>query len=658
MSTRPPLFLSASLATTPAPASEADNGNVTVTWYAGASVERYGYYMDRKGREVLGDYRLKLSMEPEHVKLDRLNGRAPFLRDHRMSLDTVIGQVVPGSAKLEGGVGVAEVRLSDAPEDAGVVGKIRSGLLPNVSVGAQLHTIEAVGAEDADVPEFLATSWEPFEVSAVPVGADPGAQIHYSLIPEPQQPATLPVEEPTTMSTTHAPASTLDAASIASRNVALRDSAKLLGLSTEDVTALTDDVTLSLDAARSKLFELKASKQESTPIASQVSTVILQGKEESTKRAETIGLALQRRSRGQRLTEAEAPYAREYASASLVDIARDCLRRDGQYDAAQGAPTSVIAAALEMRTEGGKRAYLAGHATSDFPLILADSARKELRDGYEAAPGIYRLIARQRTLRDYLAHKHVLLGDAPGFAELPEGGTPNYGPMAESGGSVTLRDYSSGIMITRRALVNDDLDAFMGAARRFGMKAARKENSIVLGLLSNGTSGDWGDGNALFASAHANIDATGAAPSVARLAAMRLLLALQTGTAGTGETAETLGLSVRYIIVPEALRVTTEQVLGSLYLPTAASTALPPQAFSGYQILSDSTLDGSSATRWFVSADPNMFDTLEYCYLEGESGVVVSQMPDWDTEGLKIKARLAFAAHAKDYRGLATNAGA
>ncbi len=376
--------------------------------------------------------------------------------------------------------------------------------------------------------------------------------------------------------------------------------------------------------------------------------------------AATMGAALRARFAGKPLADDAAPYAREYRFSSIEDLARECLRRNGQSDAARMHKSAVIDAAMQMRTPGGASAYLSGggHTTGDFPLILADSARKSLRQGYELNPGIHKRIARQRMLGDYLAHKHVLLGSTPNFSELPENGTPNYGPIAESGGSVYLKDYASAVSVSRRALINDDLDALMGVPFRFGQSAMRKEASIVLALLTGGTAGDWGDGLALFASGHSNIDGTSAAPSIARVAAMRLLMRLQTGVSHASQSAESLDIEPKFIIVPEALVVTTQQLFAGLYTPTSAATANVPALFNSMEIVSDPILDASSAAKWYMACDPNRFDALEYCYLEGESGVVINSMPDWDTDGLKIKARMAFAAHAKDFRGLVTNAGA
>ena len=645
-----PLRLSLDSATFAASAS--DDGTVGLVIYTGSTVDRQGYYQDAKGREQYGRYRLRLSLDPAHVSLDRLNsGAAPVLREHAQNVDAVIGQILAGSVEL-GETLTARARLSDAPGDADLVSKIRAGLVRNVSVGAFLHNIEGEDLE-SEIPSFVATSWEPFEASAVAVGADPGARVALNLINPPAVPVP---QEQETMSEKNAPA-TLSAEEITTRNKAIRESARLLGLSGAPVDTLIDNVALSLDAARAELFAAKAKTADTLGISGASRVDVVAGEDE--KRAETMGAALRARFAGSPLKDDAAPYAREYRFATIEDLARECLRRNGQTEAARLHKSAVIDAAMQMRTPDGVSAFLSGggHTTGDFPLILADSARKSLREGYLLNPGIHKRIARQRMLGDYLAHKHVLLGSTPNFSELPENGSPNYGPVAESGGSVYLKDYASAVSVSRRALINDDLDALMGIPFRFGQSAMRKEASIVLSLLTGGTSGDWGDGSALFATAHANIDGTSAAPSIARVAAMRLLMRLQTGVSHASQTAESLDIEPRFIVVPEALLVTTQQLFAGLYTPTSASTANVPALFNGLEIVSDPILDASSASHWYMSCDPNRFDALEYCYLEGESGVVINSAPDWDTDGLKIKARLAFAAHAKDYRGLAYNAG-
>lgn len=117
-------------------------------------------------------------MEPGAVRLDRLNAGAPFVDTHSTyCLDNVIGSVVPGTAKIEDGRGIATILLSAAPGVADTVQKIREGVIRNISVGYWLHKVVKTEADDGSVARHDVVDWEPLEISAVPVPADAGSQI-------------------------------------------------------------------------------------------------------------------------------------------------------------------------------------------------------------------------------------------------------------------------------------------------------------------------------------------------------------------------------------------------------------------------------------------------------------------------------------------------
>jgi len=141
---------------------------IEVVWSRGAPVLR---------NDGFEQYVELLSLAPGAVRLDRLNAGAPFLDTHCSDgLANVIGAVLPGSAEIRDGLGVATIRLSQAPGVADSVQKIREGVIRNVSVGYVVH--ESVRSQEGKGPIFeTAVDWEPVEISAVAVPADPGAQI-------------------------------------------------------------------------------------------------------------------------------------------------------------------------------------------------------------------------------------------------------------------------------------------------------------------------------------------------------------------------------------------------------------------------------------------------------------------------------------------------
>lgn len=142
---------------------------IEVVWTTGATVRRYDWWSDRAIDE-------QLIVEPGAVRLDRLNTGAPFLDAHdSWSCGSVIGAVVRGTARVGKGEGTATIKLSRAPSHADLVTNIRDGIIQNVSVGYRIHAVEKIERDDGTAPLWKVTDWEPLEISAVPVGADPGA---------------------------------------------------------------------------------------------------------------------------------------------------------------------------------------------------------------------------------------------------------------------------------------------------------------------------------------------------------------------------------------------------------------------------------------------------------------------------------------------------
>lgn len=144
-----------------------ETNSVECIWTTGAAVTRRG---------PSGYYSEELTLSPGAVRLGRLNAGAPLLDSHNdRNLSQVIGSVVPGSAKIVGGKGVARIKLSTSPGDADNVEKIKSGIVRNISVGYAVHRIEIV-ERDGDIPIYSVVDWEPHELSAVAIPADAGAQ--------------------------------------------------------------------------------------------------------------------------------------------------------------------------------------------------------------------------------------------------------------------------------------------------------------------------------------------------------------------------------------------------------------------------------------------------------------------------------------------------
>jgi hypothetical protein len=126
-----------------------------------------------KRRDWDGEFREVLDMSPKAVRLGRLNQGAAVLDSHAWDkgLSAMLGGIVPGSARINNGGLTARIKFSRGSELAQrVVRDLEDGIQIPLSVGYKLH---ATRDDRSTVPlTRIATDWEPFEVSLVPISAE------------------------------------------------------------------------------------------------------------------------------------------------------------------------------------------------------------------------------------------------------------------------------------------------------------------------------------------------------------------------------------------------------------------------------------------------------------------------------------------------------
>lgn len=664
--------------------ADTDARTVEVIWSAGARVRRSTLFGE--------PYDEELSLDPDHVRLDRLNAGAPFLKVHEVdTLDAVIGSVVPGSARVENGRGVAQVRISERADVEPIWRDIQAGHIRAVSIGYQVHRFE-VSKPEAARELWRAVDWTPFEVSAVPVGADPAAgfraqsPLHdcvlhrrdvpstttgaISMTDKPKDPADAANETPsddnavedTTMTEPKTPdtepkvaaaetrvqpksqkpdvAPAPDTETVATRAREIErdrvstiyDLAGRLSLErsfAEDLVKRGTDV----DEARRLILDQVAAKSDETRTFSQVS-IPLGGRDEQVTRRDAVANALLHRYSPTLFHLEDA--ARQYRGMTLMELARESLGNAGVH-------TRGLS-----RDEVATRAL---HSTSDFPEILSAVTNKTLRQAYEAYPRTFMLFCRQVLATDFKAMHRVQLGEAPQLLEVSESGEFKRGTLGESKESYKVKTYGRVVAITRQTLINDDLDAFTRIPAMYGNSIAQLESDVVWGIITANPA--MADGNALFHTTHKNLAGTGAALDVSSVGAARAAMAKQTGL----DKKTVLNVRPAFLIVPASLELKAEQLVAQNLVPAATSSVVP-QSIRTLAPISEPRLDAASETAWYLAASPNQIDTIEYAYLEGQQGAYIETRNGFDVDGVEIKCRLDFGAKAIDWRGLYKNPGA
>ncbi len=290
--------------------------------------------------------------------------------------------------------------------------------------------------------------------------------------------------------------------------------------------------------------------------------------------------------------------------------------------------------------------FKAAHTTSDFPLLLANTANKALMAGYEAEPASHTLWVRETEAPDFKTLSRVQRSEAPALLEVAEGAEVTQGSFSERREQYALTTYARIFSITRQAMVNDDLDAFTTLPAAFGQSARRKEADIVYSILTGNP--NMSDSVALFHASHGNLSGSSGSPAVQTLSIARAAMRKQTGPGGVGY----LNLVPRYLIVPPELETTCEELIAS----TARSDQSNPNAGNNafvrsLQLVVDPRLS-SAPTVWYLAADSRQVDTVEVARLAGQRGVAIEEDYDFATGNFRLKAVLDFAAAPIDWRGL------
>jgi len=665
-----------------------DARTVEVVWTTGSQVRRYSWMRDEEFDE-------ELVVEPSALRLERMNSGAPFLESHNAySLRSVLGVVVEGSVRIEGGKGFATVRISDREEVESIWRDIKAGIIRNVSAGYRVHKFERVAKGDrtdgGQRALYRAVDWEPMEISAVAIGADPGAHIRSdrpgALAPcvierrdnpaaaaaraeeaampkdnqnaaggeaeavrgEGQTSSTTQTTEATTATETRGQSQTVDVQAAAREAVEaerkragdIRALCKRHGLSETFTEGLVNDGT-SIEKARNAVLDELAKRDadmgrtyEPAPAQARNS-----GERDVSYRDAVTASLLHRHNPGLHMLPEDG---REFRGMTLLELARSVLERHGISTRGMS-KMEVAASAFQMR------AGIGYHSTSDFPAILANVANKTLRAAYDSTQRTFVAWARRATISDFKPVQRTQLGGAPDLTKVLESGEFQYGTIGEGREVYALATYGRVVAITRQTLINDDLDAFTRVPAAFGASAADLESDIVYSILMDNPT--MGDGVALFHADHGNLG-TAAVVSEASLSEAYRKMAQQTGLEG-----RLIRVMPASIIVPPGTRAV--EARKQLTATTPGNTQDVNTYANRLQVVEEPRLIPTSGQDpWFLAADPNRIDTVEFAYLDGQEGVFTETRMGFEVDGMEIKARHDFAAKAIDHRGLYKNAGA
>jgi hypothetical protein len=622
-----------------------------------ALVERYSYWDD--------PWLERLGHNDDEVDLEFLNsGGAPVLWGHdRWSRTSMVGVIE--KAWLEKGRAYAEVRLSARDDVEGLQLDIVDGIVRNVSVGYQILERELVKQNKNAPNEYRVTSWKPLEISFVPIPADEGVGVGRSDDAAQQQRYTVTTieerimpdidkgkpaapaneqqrqENPAAVDTnTRATETVLDAAAVRAaaeeavradrlRTEQIRGLVRTHGLGdTFESTALTS--TDTIEQVRAKALDELAKRE--TPHHPRMSA----GADQRDKQRDAAVSWLLYR--GNERIDAEKLNGNTFRGMSLVDMVRHC------YAARGGNPMGLT------NTELVERAI--SHSTSDFPIILQNVMHKTLEAAYTAIPFVWREFCAVGNLADFRPHYRYRMGSFGNLAEVKENGAFTYGTLSDAEReSITAKTKGKLLNISRQMIINDDLGAFLNLTREMGQGAARTiEDDVFTLLLANPNTGD---GGALFNATavttpggHANLNASGAAPTVAGFDTARQAMATQKNVGGT----DYISVSPAIWLGPVALSGQAKVVNEAQYDIDQSNKQNYPNKSRGLvqKIVESPRLTGN---QWYFFADPRISAVLEVGFLNGQQTPYSEMQQGFEVDGVTWKIRHDYGVAAVGYRG-------
>lgn len=317
---------------------------------------------------------------------------------------------------------------------------------------------------------------------------------------------------------------------------------------------------------------------------------------------------------------------RRYVEARLLEAGLTQADLRAWAADAPGGSGSVEVGLMEANLAGGDELrdelLRESGSTSDFGAYLADKATKRLMVGYEDAPSSWRSYTRIYSMPDFKPISFVRIGEMAEPLEIKEGSPYVDSPLSEiPGPTVTLGTWGRLFSLSRRAIVNDDLNQLRDRPAGMGRAMARKMAATGVQLLESNPNAY--DGNPTFSSGHKNL--TTGLFSEDTIGQMITKLRRQTDDNG-------LRLSLRPVaaIIPPELELRAALIQQSTTVPLAgyapASGRTTPLAFGqgGANVIQTAIRQWivedylTDPDDFYIMADPNQAPGLAKGFLNGK----------------------------------------
>ncbi|MDQ2906565.1 MAG: Mu-like prophage major head subunit gpT family protein [Chloroflexota bacterium] len=286
--------------------------------------------------------------------------------------------------------------------------------------------------------------------------------------------------------------------------------------------------------------------------------------------------------------------------------------------------------------------------TASFSYLLGTSMNKRLLKDYQAWPAAWQHFCSVVPIRDFKQQTRVRLGAFGNLSTVAEDTAYTSISLSDTAATYVPTKRGNIVTVSRETIVNDDLMAIKQIPTKLAVAAAYTLAEFVYAFLSGNPT--IYDGSALFTTGapHTNLGTTALSTA-----------AMQSGVTAMREQAnfagKRIGLRPHFLIVPPELEWTAMVVTKSAGVPGSPNNDINPMMGYVTPIVAPQL---SSATQWFMAADPVEIDTIEIGFVGGQVNPVlfIQDQPlyglNFTQDAISYKIRHEYGGAAVDFRGL------
>ena len=428
---------------------------------------------------------------------------------------------------------------------------------------------------------------------------------------------------------------------------------------------IADKVSIA-DAAQQICDEL--AKGIPDPVRPATGNIRIGATDEDKFRTHAV-LALGQR-HGLRLTDTEAKdiKGQEFPSG-LQAFAKKCLLRAGvSYDTINNMNESQLADVMFGASSIGSFKM---ESSGEFPSVLGDFQNKTLLQAYDEAPVTFPIFTRVIEVKDFKTAYLIKTSNFSDIKDILEGEDFKMGRFSDKEEQINIGTKGIAFMLTRRALINDDLGAFVRSAQIMASAVRRRQNTDAYDVITSAsllgpTMNE--DSVALFdLASHYNLFENSGVPTSVQIAVNNSALrTMPLPKPDNSSKKQFLNLVGKYLLTGTKNERTIRLLLGAPndLSVTNSAVAQAPNLYSSMIPVFDpylqSILDEASVPNaWYMLTDQMQCGHLTQSFLAGQRVPILRGQPSFVGQalGMKWDIYMEWGFGIEDWRGMTYNDG-